>query len=198
MTDSPIDEQLEAGVPLRNMVSRFPSIDAAYAFLANYATNRFSRREADATHPIIIEWRIVYWNWATGFLTALMLPLALAGHIHESHMVLRFTTHHYLSDTEARRILWMSRLAEVIRYLSFGLLVILVLAFVLIAVPLGFFIFGPEQIHLYHWLAFGAVSLAIVILLKVRSNTYAMPLPKELKFLAANQAYPIKINGERA
>lgn len=198
MKDAPIDKQLEAGVPLRTMLSRFSSTEAAYAFLANYATNRFSRREAETAHTVVIEWRIVYWNWATGFLTALMLPLVLAGHIHESHMVLRFTTHHYLSDVEARRILWMGRIAEALRHLIFGILVILVLAFVLITVPLGFFLFGPERIHLYHWLALVAVSLAIVILLKIRSNTYAMPLPKELNFLAVNQAYPIKINGKRA
>ena len=180
------------------MLSSFPSTDAAYAFLANYATNRFSRREAEDAHAIVIEWKIVYWNWATGFLTALMLPLVLAGHIHESHMVLRFTTYHYSSDTDARRILWMGRLAEALRHLIFGSLVILVIAFVSITVPLAFFIFGPERIHFYHWIAFVAVSAAIVILLKVRSNTYSMPLPKELKFLAVNQAYPIKINGERA
>jgi hypothetical protein len=198
MTDSQIAQQLEAGVPLRTMLSSFPSSDAAYAFLANYATKRFPRRQSEDTRVFVIEWRIIYWNWATGFLTALMLPLVLAGHIHESHMVLKFTTYHYLSDSHMRKVLRKSRMAEAVRHLAFGGLILLVLAFVLVTVPLGFFLFGPERVHIYHWIAFGVVLFSIMILLKIRSNTYSMPLPEELKFLAANQAHPIRINGNRA
>ena len=198
MTEEQIGRQLESGTPIGSLISQFPSIDAAYRFLANYAASRFPSDPAKSDQPVAITWRLVYYNWRTGLGTILALPLIFLGHIHESHVELKFTTYHYWPKSVVRSIKLKNRLFEVARHLILGAQVVLLLAIVFITVPLIGFLFGPEKISPYHWLSFAGVLIAIFLSFKAKSQTYRAPLPAELKFLAASRAQPVRLDGKLA
>lgn len=197
MTEPQIIQKLESGASIASLVSEFPSIDAAYLFLVNYAQKRFPSNGPATNHKLIIEWRIVYYNWSTGLKTMMMLPLILIGHVHESHMQLKFTTYHSWPESKSRNILMRSRIFEIVRFINFGFLIVFFIGLVLVGVPLVGFLTGPEKISVYHWLAFGGIIGAIVGLFRVRAYTYVASLPQEVRFLAYSRSQPLKINGKK-